>query len=92
MCLNIWGLRRYRSIVELLSFVINTKKNKETTAIALCFIKVCNCKVDEIIVFLQWCFLTFSTSNFPELVWLQPQLLVIYKTCYIVVVFIVIDL
>ena len=66
---------------------------KKKTVIALCFIKVCNCKLDEIIVFfLQWCFLTFSTSNFLELVWLQPQLLVTCKTCYTFVVFIIIDL
>jgi len=33
------------------------------TAIALCFIKLCNCKVDEI-VFLKWFFLDFLRFEF----------------------------
>jgi hypothetical protein len=62
------------------------------TAIALCYLKACNCKVYEIVVCLLWFVLTFSTLNFAELVWLQLQLLVTCKTCYTVVVLIIIDL
>ena len=34
------------------------------TAIALCFIKVCNCKLDEIVVFFTVVFLDFLQFEF----------------------------